>query len=85
MKLVARELVITEAMRFIVLLLALGWLILIGIAQATCSIVPWFGTQCHDPRLDVWLMPFGTAVFGFPAVIALTADYISRVRKNNRD
>lgn len=57
-------------MRAIWLILAFIWLVLIAYAQGTCSVFPSFGTQCHDERLDVWMLPFFLTVVGLPAVVA---------------
>jgi len=50
--------------------LALGWLILIFLAEQTCSIFSSIGHQCHGPEGDVWMLPFFYAIIGLPALIA---------------
>lgn len=34
------------------------WIILIGLAQVNCSIIPAFGERCSFGEGDVWLLPF---------------------------
>ena len=62
--------VFSAALKGLTFLLAAVFLLLIAFAQFTCSLIPGVGTQCHDPRLDVWMLPFFFAPIGIPTVIA---------------
>ena len=53
-------------------ILAAIWVLLIAYAQLTCSLFPSIGTQCHDPRLDVWRLPLSTAPIGGFALLGVT-------------
>jgi hypothetical protein len=52
-------------------LIAAIWLLLIAYAQLTCSLIPSIGTQCHDERGDVWMLPLFTAPVGGFALLGL--------------
>ncbi len=56
---------------------ALAWLFLVGFAQWHCSIIPHIGRQCHDPSLDIWMLPFFTAPMG----IGATWFFVGFIRK----
>ena len=54
----------------VVCLAAAGYyMALIVIAQSECSLVSWFGRQCHGPEGDVWMGPFLGAPLGMPILI----------------
>lgn len=63
-------------------ILAAIWLLLIAYAQLTCSLIPSIGTQCHDPRLDVWMLPLFTApVGGFALLGVILAAVVAMFRR----
>ncbi len=76
--------IISRFITVAVALIATLWLIAIGFAQATCSIFLWFGTQCHDPRLDVWMLPFAGAPIGIPALIGSVIAFLKIRKRHDR-
>jgi hypothetical protein len=64
--------------------LAALFLFTIFFAQTQCSIFPSFGTQCHGPEGDIWMLPFFFAPFGIPltivSIIFITRQVMRRVR-----
>ena len=55
------------------------WIVFVVYAQLTCSLIPSVGTHCHDPTLDVWMLPFLTAPFGGLAILGLILTALVRV------
>jgi hypothetical protein len=51
--------------------LATFWLILIGLAQVNCSIIPSFERQCSGGDGDIWLLPFLYSPIGGIALLVL--------------
>jgi lysylphosphatidylglycerol synthetase-like protein (DUF2156 family) len=66
---------------FVIYVVAAIWLLLIAYAQMNCSQVPWLGTQCHDERGDVWMLPFFSAPIGLPAFVISVVLLIVRARR----
>jgi hypothetical protein len=64
------SLVFSAALKCLTLLSAAVFLFVVVFAQFTCPLIAGFGTQCHDPRLDIWMLPFFFAPIGIPAVVA---------------
>jgi hypothetical protein len=62
--------VISAIFKSLTFLCATAFLLVVLFAQFTCSAIPGVGTQCHDPRLDVWMLPFFLAPIGLPALVA---------------
>jgi hypothetical protein len=54
----------------VVVLVGANWAFTLVLAQTTCSAISWIGPHCTDGKGEIWMVPFFTAAFGLPALIA---------------
>ncbi|MBR1222976.1 hypothetical protein JQ557_33595 [Bradyrhizobium sp. U87765 SZCCT0131] len=65
----------------LVVLVALLWLITVGVAESNCSLLPGGAQRCGGGMGDIWVIPIFSAPIGIPAVIGAAVIIISAARR----